>query len=916
MPTGTVTFLFTDIEGSTRLWEEHPAAMRAALATHDGILRSAVEDHGGQVVKTTGDGVHAAFAVAEDAVSAAVAAQGRLEEAVWGATGPLAVRMGLHTGAAEFRDGDYYGPALNRAARLMAAAHGGQVIVSQATADLMRDTSTEAGLLDLGEHRLRDLGRAEHVFQVTGSKVDRDFPPLRSLDAVPGNLPVQLTEFVGRDAELRAVRKLVEEARLVTLTGPGGVGKTRLALQVAAESIGSFRDGVWFVDLAPVDDPILVSATVMAALQIPEPRQGIVEDALLAALRRQQVLIVLDNCEHLVDAAASFVELVAHECADVAILATSREAFGLIGEDTFPLKPLAVPPADELDDLASLRGNDAVRLFVERAGSARHGFELSTENAAAVGELCRRLDGIPLAIELAAARVQTMSPADILDRLTERFRLLAHGRRSGLARHQTLRGAIDWSYELLTPAEQLMFDRCSVFSGGFVLDAAEAVVVGDGVDRLDVVDLVSSLVAKSMIVVEDAGGQARYRMLETLRDYAADRLAERGGTKVIRNAHTHHYLRLAEELGPRLAGPDPDPPREQVDAEYGNLRAALAWSEDVRDADTLTRLVQALQIYWHQRGLSREALGWVQSTRALNGEDAPLTLVAWLDAERGYLSAQLCRWDEAREWLHASLGLTRAAGEPPIVNVAGALSLEALETNRPDDAIAYARQALAAARERNEPYWEGFAAADLSVIVSLTQPDGEPALADQAIEIAQAHRNGYEIGHALIAVGIAWYRTEPEAAVAALDQAVQTSSRSLLPGTLLQAQFFRGLAHLRLRNTEQAAADLSAAIGQAHVIGNDYYVAMILTAAAGLLSRDETQQETAVRILAAADRLRDEAGLTGAPRDLAMQQRIADGLRETQGSRSFQRAWTVGRQARLEDVIGLTRSALDHIATT
>jgi predicted ATPase/class 3 adenylate cyclase len=915
LPTGTVTFLFTDLESSTRLWEQQPAAMQTALARHDEILRDAIEERAGRVVKSTGDGTHAVFVRAEDALDAAVTAQAALAAEPWGPTGSLQVRMGLHTGSAELREGDYYGPALNRAARLTAAAHGGQVVVSQATADLVRDTRLEpVGFVDLGQHRLRDLGRPEHVFQLTHPELRREFPALRTLDSMPGNLPVQLTEFVGRDAELQTVSKLLDEARVVTLIGPGGVGKTRLALEAAAEAIGQFRDGAWFVDLASVDDPSLVAATVAGALQVPEPRQGAIEDALLAALRHQQLLMVLDNCEHLVDASALFVDLLVHECVELTVLATSREAFGLVGEDTFSVKPLAVPLVADLGDVVSLGANDAVRLFVERAASARDSFELTVENASAVGELCRRLDGIPLAIELAAGRIQSMSPSDIVDRLNERFRLLSHGRRSGLARHQTLRGAVDWSYELLEPPEQVVFERSSVFAGGFTLDAAEAVVSGGVVELLDVIDLVSSLVAKSMVVADDIRGQLRYRILETLRDYGANRLAEGGDTASVQRRHGLHYLRVAENAGPRLVGTDAEPSRAQIHAEYDNLRAALAWSEDTADYDTLTRLVCVLAPYWHQRGLWREGLGWLQAARATTTNDTALTIRALLDAFAGFMATQLGQWDEAHEWLHASIELARQAGEPPIPLVPATLALEALQRDHAAEAVDQAEQAVASARHRNDRFWESFTLSNLSLMISLTMDEADTRLADQAVENARTLRNAYLLGHSLMAVGIGRFRTDPNAAIAALNEAIPMGFELARSSLLSQAYLFRGLAHLRLGHTRQAAEDFSASLSEAYVTGNGYYVAIVLTTAAGMLSRHGSQQEAAVRMLAVADRLRHDTGLVGAPRDLAMQEHLGDLLRKTFDPTAFAELWTAGRRLTLDEAVSLARTDLSQVS--
>ncbi|HXY91420.1 MAG TPA: adenylate/guanylate cyclase domain-containing protein, partial [Acidimicrobiia bacterium] len=433
LPTGTVTFLFTDLEGSSRLWEEHPDAMHEALARHDAILRDAIESHHGHVVKTTGDGFHAVFVTASDAVGASVDAQLGLAAESWGATGPLRMRMGVHSGLAELRDGDYYGTAVNRAARLMGAAHGGQIVVSLVTEELIRDGAIE--LVDLGEHVLRDLARPERVFQVAHPGLEREFARLATMDAFPGNLPVQLTSFVGRDLELAAVAKVLEESRLVTLTGVGGVGKTRLALQVAAEVLPRFADGAWLCELATASDEVLLFQVVADALGVLQ-REGLsMADSVVEFLRDRDLLVVLDNCEHLLADAAWLASEVLQRCPRLRILATSREGLGVIGEQLVALASLPVPRSG--GDVEVLAAADSVQLFVDRAAAARSGFALTPGNVVAVAEICRRLDGIPLAIELAAARVTTMSPAEIAGHLDERFRLLAGGRRRGVERHQT-----------------------------------------------------------------------------------------------------------------------------------------------------------------------------------------------------------------------------------------------------------------------------------------------------------------------------------------------------------------------------------------------------------------------------------------------------------------------------------------------
>ena len=706
LPTGTVTFLFTDLEGSTRLWEEHHELMRGALARHDEILRDAVEKHDGRVVKTTGDGLHAVFAVAPDAVAAALDAQRALIREEWMLPEPLKVRMGLHTGVAEVRAGDYYGTAVNRAARVAAAAHGGQIVASAATADLVRDDlSPEVALIDLGEHRLRDLGRPERIAAVTHPDLPAEFPALRSLDAYPGNLPVQRSSFVGRTEDLAGVRVALERSPVITLTGVGGVGKTRLAVQVAADVVAQFPDGAWFVDLGPVLDASYVAVAFSAALLLPERRQGTLEESIVAALREKRLLVVLDNCEHVIEAVADLVDTVVGSCPEVSVLATSREALDVEGEDTYGVRPLSMPASAD-GASGSLMDNDATGLFAERARSVKRGFALSAENAPVVGEICERLDGIPLAIELAAARLKMMSPVEVLAHLDERFELLAGGRRNALERHQTLRGAIDWSYELLDPAEQLLFARLAVFAGGFTLGAAQAVAAGAGVERRDVLTHLGSLVAKSMVVPDDTETGTRYRLLDTLRDYAWERLEELDDPTRMQAQHAVHFLALVENVAPTLKGPDDEAGIVRLAADQDNLRAALGWARDHDDPDTLVRLVLGLFLYWHHTDDYREIVLWTQAALVHVGV-LPADVRAELLGCAGFGSVYTSRLDEAMTLYQASLQCSRDTGLPPSSLVLANLGIAALESNRPEEAIVHAEEALAAARADRGPVLGG-----------------------------------------------------------------------------------------------------------------------------------------------------------------------------------------------------------------
>ena len=585
LPSGTVTFLFTDVEGSTRLWEDHPDVMHDALARHDTIVRSAIESHGGHVVKTTGDGFHAAFATARDALDAALSAQQTLIAEPPSPDVTVKVRMGVHTGEARARDGDYYGSSLNRAARLMAVGHGGQIVCSQATADLARDALSEGvTLVDLGEHRLRDLSRPERLFQVNAPGLTRTFAPLRSLDAFPSNLPAQLSSFVGREDDVAEIAQILREKRLVTLTGVGGVGKTQLSLQVAAEVLPHFRDGAWFCELAAVRDPTGVVDAVANAFQVTARPSMTLQDSLITYLGEQELLIVLDNCEHVLRPVAALVRAIEGACARVRVLATSREGLSVRGEQIWAVPSLDVP--DDATTPEAIGACEAVRLFVDRAQGVKANFVVDAGNAEAVAQVCQRLDGVPLAIELAAARITTMNPGELARRLDRRFRLLTGGDRDAIERHQTLRATIDWSYDLLTEPEHRLLDRLAVFAGGCALEAAEAVCAGDPIDADDVFELLANLVARSLVVADDSGQDTRYRLLETIRQYGEERLAEHQDTDALRLRHADYYTAFAGVVQSHFYGPGQVEWGARLAREHDNLLAAMAYALDTQNVDS------------------------------------------------------------------------------------------------------------------------------------------------------------------------------------------------------------------------------------------------------------------------------------------------------------------------------------------
>ncbi len=695
-----LTFLFTDVEGSTRAWEAHPDTMPEALSRHFEILNRAVAEGGGTVVSDTGDGIFAAFAGAKSAVGAAVAAQRALAAAEWGSTGPLRVRMGLHTGHADRGHEDFHGTEVNRCARIMAAAHGGQVIVSEATLVLVRD-DPPAGVsfLDLGEHRLKDLARAERIHQVLHPDLVAEFPPLRSLSAFPNNLPAELSTFIGRADALATVRGTLARTRLVTLTGAGGAGKTRLALQVAADQIEHHPDGVWLVDLAGLADPALVTQAVLSTLRVPELAGRPALTVLTDYLAQRDVLVVLDNCEHLIAAAADVVAAVLRAAPKATFIATSREPLNVPGEISWRVPSLALP---EDGDAADVEGSEAVALFVERARAVDPAFSLTPDRARVVAAIARRLDGLPLAIELAAARIRALSVEEIAARLNDRFALLTGGARTALPRQRTLEAAVAWSYDLLDEDERRLFTRLSVFAGSFGLAAAEAVTSGDPIEPDRILDLLTTLVDKSLVSVVRTNGGTRYRLLETLRDYARNRLATTGEADAVREAHTRWAVAFAGSAGAQLQGPNQARWLEEIAATRDDLRAALERTLETGDPERGLQIMTGLTTLWQVSSI-REARGWLE--RLLEREDgiSPGVLGLGLSLYGSVLAIHGLR-DRSAEVQERALGLLRSVGDARGAAWATHfLGIERWGSSRPDEAKELNLEALAAFEELDEP---------------------------------------------------------------------------------------------------------------------------------------------------------------------------------------------------------------------
>jgi predicted ATPase/class 3 adenylate cyclase len=755
------TFLLTDIAGSTRLWEEHGDAMGAALAVHDELLRTAITVHRGTVVKTMGDGMLAVFASAIDAVEAALAAQRGLRRASWGATGPLSVRMAIHSGAAESREGDFFGQALNRDARILAIAHGGQVLLSAAAMALARDRLPDGvDLIDLGSHRLRDLDRPEQVFQLAADDLPQEFPPLRSVSTRRSNVPVPLTTFVGRERELAEVERLLERSRLVTLIGTGGTGKTRLMIELAGRVAQRFEDGVWLAELAPLADEGDVAPEIARALGVSELPGRPAIDVVSDFLASKELLLVLDNAEHLIDGVARIADRLLATAPNLRILTTSREALAIPGEAVVQVPSLSCPvglsPGDEAFPTGSARvdeatATEAVALFAERAGAVLPSFAVTAANVGAVSEICRRLDGIPLAIELAAGRVAAMSPEEIAGGLSDRFRLLAGGRRTAVPRQQTLHALIDWSWDLLTDADRRLLRRVAIFSGSWTAAAAANVTsdaeAGDPV--MDAIDGLQRLVDRSLVIVDRGSAATRYRMLETIRQYAREQLVRSGEAERLAARHFGYFAALADAAAQELLGPAMVDWLDRLDVEIENLSMALEWSLEA-GAEPALRMATAMLTYWNARVPSPDNQARVVAVadaarRTLAGPPEP-TPEQQRRAAR-FLGEAARKWalsghgDVALGWADDAVAAARATGDPQarVIAMIGQLTAR-IFTGAREASIGRMDEILELAGDTGDAFNLAFTAAGVSGGLAIADPAAAERL--MTIGVAAAHRTG------------------------------------------------------------------------------------------------------------------------------------------------------------------------------
>ena len=864
-PIKTLTFLFTDIQGSTRLWEQHPDAMRAALARHDTLLRRSIEQHGGHVFKTAGDAFHAAFDQPRSALAAVLQAQTALHAEPWPLPEGEAIRVraALHAGEAERRAGDYFGAPLGRTARLLGAAHGGQTLLSETLASLLPPTPAEgASLRSLGRHRLKDLAQPQEVFQLAHPSLPDAFPPLRSLEAFTHNLPSQLSSFIGRSREMEDARRMLGATRLLTLTGTGGAGKTRLALQVAAEVIEDYPDGVWLVEMAPLSDPALLPQAVASVLGIGEGggEQALAEP-LTDALRTKSVLLVWDNCEHLVDACAHLAERLLRACPGLCLLATSREALEIGGEAVLPVPPLALPPDAQAATAEALAACDSVRLFVERATAVQPAFHLGAGNIAAVAQVCARLDGIPLALELAAARVKTLSAEQISGRLDDRFRLLTGGSRTALPRQQTLKATIDWSYDLLAPAEKIVLRRLSVFAGGWPLEAAESVCAGAEVEEWEVLDLIARLVAKSLVVAESPEeGRVRYRMQENLRSYAHERLAEAGEVETLSTRRRDWFLALVEEAEPNLSGPEQGSWLNRLERDHDNLRAALAFSHDHADGgEAGLRLAGSLWKFWLIRGYFSEGRGFLERALARSGGIDPslrakaLSRVGILAESQGDYTAAIASYEEG-------LSIHRSSGDT--LNVASILTNlgnMASSQGNWESAHDYLEQALSICRKLEDQKRIAILLMNIGIIATHQQKYATArSLYEESLSILRMRQDFGPLSAVLLNLGDL-----------ACNQKEYASARIYL---------FEGLQI-------------------AEKIGEKVCIASILTML-GYTAWPMGQYEQAAKLFGAAKSIRTSAGFSLAPHDQSSLEENVAVVRAKLGEEDFQTAWRQGEGAK------------------
>lgn len=906
LPSGTVTFLFTDIEGSTRLLQQLGEKYATLLFEHQRLLRETCETCHGRVVGTEGDSFFVAFSSAVDAINAAVQSQLALAEYAWPDNVPVRVRMGLHTGEPQLSSFNYVGIDVHRAARIAAAAHGGQVLLSQRTYELVNSKlPADVTVRDLGEHRLKDLRQPKHLYQLDITSLPVDFPPIKSLDALLNNLPLQLTSFVGREKELEEIKQVMESTRLLTLTGVGGSGKTRLALQVAAETIGNFRNGVFFVPLAPIKNPALVASIIGQALGIAEETGRSILDSLKDYLQSKSLLLLLDNFEQVVSAAPLIAELLA-ACGELKILVTSREGLHISGEREYSLPSMTLPDLTQLPSLESLSQFAAVELFIQRAQAVKPDFKITNDSARAIAEICSQLDGLPLAIELAAARIKVLPPHVIRARLEHRLEFLTDGARDLPERQRALRKAIAWSYDLLDEDERKLFQRISVFVSGCTVDAVEA-VIGDNPDRIFLSDQLGSLVDKSLLrEVDGINGEQRFVMLETLREFGLGQLDSSGERETTQKRHADFFLALAEESEASSESAEQVQWMDRMGQEYDNLRAALEWSKAAQDTSEIClRLAGALGFFWEVRGHfseGRQQLSVILSMSIAQGQTAARAKLLARAAELAYRQSD---YPATASLAKESLSIYRKMGDKQgMASMLIKLGNAATERGSYTTASHFLEEALIIWRERKDKH--GTARALISLGWNALR-SGETRLAklrlEEALSLSQELGDARRMGFELSGLGeVALRQRDYAHATQLMEESLEVRRKLGNKWGIGVSLGMLGWVAMRERDWDRAVTMLRESLKMRQEIGDKGGSAWCLERLAGI-ALAQGKMEKAVRIFGAAAALRSSIASVIDPVDQANYKRNINSLRAKLGGQRFKVAWDNGHAMKMEQAI-------------